>query len=280
MKYIFFVLFFLTAPLAKAHHTSGSAGTSSLKSTRQLILNQNAAKPTKQAYTLFETRQLDESVGQVHELVMGFEWGLNQKFSFGFGLPIDWIRHNARSNATGLADVFGQLKFLMVSKDKWTSLLSTSLTFPTGQDQKGLGAGSVTQDLTWLNLFRQGKWNIFLSATPYFRYSSKTEPQLTNAAGVISPRLIHNHVNLVLQASHTTYLDSQVFSSGSGKLFAEPQINLFLDKDSSWVLSLGFRVSLWDHLSRKSGVTITNTNNVLLGDVLFSGSLGLTKQFN
>lgn len=275
--FVLAALLVLIAPQAQSHHNSGSSG-SRLQGLTRLLTVDDVSSSVSQAYLSFEATRLDGSIGTIYSSVIGGDLALTDKIAVGAFLPFSWLDHGSRSSEFGLGDAGFSLRYTIWGSKRLTTKIATTLVLPTGDEKSGLGSGQVSQSVNVFQAFKFAKATLFASAGTAFEYEGTPAPQFLGTLGLSSARFFDNRMNASLTLINQTILSSAVFKDGSGKVFLEPQLNFFWGTKREWVTSLAFKLSVYDYLSPKAGITLTSTNNVLFNDVLFSGrfSLGYT----
>lgn len=267
---------FLVAGNAHAHHPGHGAAASA--GSRSILYNGNRTTPSSRLFLSYDLAYLDNSLGQLHTWMLSGEWAVHRRFSLLGIVPILYLDHNFRANATGIGDIAVGSKVLVLDNERVFIFLSTAFSFPTGDESNGLGRGSVGQQIDAFAGLRLGNWTLFLSPGVNFAYESPHEPMIIIAVGVNTPRVAEK-IYFDLTANTQVFVTSDVFDNGSWKLYLNPQINWIVDKGERLTLNLTGRFSVVDKLSRKAGVTLTNTNNALLNDVLWGLTVGCNYSF-
>lgn len=262
---------------AAAHHTSSSA--SSHRPDTKVLLSGLDNKPDTQVYSGFRFNHLDESVGQIYTVFLGGEYAFNTQLSVQMEIPFLRLEHNFRADETGIGDISLGGKYVFLAQKSWCLALHSLWAFPSGDESSGLGRGAVGQQtgVSFVKEFASFSWLAGLSAT--WGYESSAEPVLSGTVGLTSPGFFNDNVVAGIFVSNESYLKSDVFTSGSGKVYLGPQFYVYLGSRDQWTLSLGVEISMFDYLERKVGVTLTNTSFALLSDTLVSVTLGLNYSF-
>ncbi|MBX7149117.1 hypothetical protein K1X76_08515 [bacterium] len=270
---IIVICFAFFPTLTWAHHPGH--GSSGARLTQYQGLK---TKPASRAFFSYDLAVLDASIGEVHSFTVGGEWAFHKRFSALIGIPITTIRHDFAANQTGLGDIAVGGRFLIHDNEKTFSFASLAFEIPTGDENDGLGRGSLGTRIDLLGGLNLGEWSIFVSPGINFGWDSPHEPVINVTGGTSTPRFLEK-IYFSLAFSNQIFAASDVFKNGSFKTYLEPQINWVVDKNEKLTLSVLTRVSIMDELERKSTVTLTSTSNSLLNDIKWSVGLGASYQF-
>lgn len=279
--YIYLICLVCFIPLnVQAHHPGhGSSVSSGVRSLAGVLSGNGLTKPVSQVYASFELAQQDESLGQIYTYQLGGEYALSQRLSLGGMIPFRYIDSNFRSARGNIGDVEVSGKYLLLESRDLYFYLNSAWTFPTGNENQGLGRGAVSQSIDGFLAYNLKEWTLFAGTGLAFGYESNWDPQWQMIVGASSPKVLAKRIKFSLSLLNSLFLKSDVFQNGSGKLFVQPQIHVDIDKKGRLVATVGGRVSLFDYLSKKSGVTLTNSDNALLSDIKYAGNLGLNYYF-
>lgn len=244
-----------------------------------MFFQSNKTKPSSRISFIYDFALLDDSIGQIHNTILNGEWAVHKRFSLLVNAPMTFLNHNYRSNALGFGDIALGGKFLIFDESNFFLFTSAWLSLPTGDAKSGLGRNGVGQQFEVFAGTRISRWTVFLSPSTSFSYPSPHSPQLNILTGASSPTFLKDRLYFTLSLITPVYLEDGALESGSWKLYAEPQINWIIDSKKHFTLSLAMRVAIIDQLKRKSGITLTNTSNTLLGDSLMGITTGLHYSF-
>jgi hypothetical protein len=260
-----------------AHHPTGAS--SSHRPDTKVLLSGLDNKPDSQVYSGFRLNHLDESVGQIYTAFLGGEYAFSNKLSVQLEIPFLRLNHNFRADETGIGDISLGGKYVFHAKKSWCLAFHSFWTFPSGDESSGLGRGAVGQQagVSLTKEMASVSWLAGLSAT--WGYESSSEPTLSAIVGLLSPRFFEDNVVAGIFVSNESFLKSDVFTNGSGKVYFGPQLYVYLGQNDQWTVSLGAEISMFDYLERKAGVALTNTSFALLSDVLASVTFGLNYSF-
>lgn len=262
---------------AVAHHTSSNA--SSHRPDTKVLLSGLDNKPDTQVYSGFRLNHLDESVGQIYTVFLGGEYAFNTQLSVQMEIPFLRLDHNFRADETDIGDISLGGKYVFHAQKSWCLALHSLWTFPSGDDSSGLGRGAVGQQAGISFVKELTSFSLLAGLSAAWGYESSAEPILSGTVGLTSPRFFNDNVVVGIFVGSESYLKSDVFRSGSGKVYFGPQLYVYLGPRDQWTLSLGVEISMFDYLERKSGVALTNTSFALLSDTLVSATLGLNYSF-
>ena len=104
-------------------------------------------------------------------------YGLSDPIDIIFGLPYQHTRIEASEGVTkgdGISDMSLELKWRFYEKDGWSFALKPGLTFPTGDEEKGLGSGRVTYHLFFIGTKEMKPWAFHLNLG-YIRNENKND---------------------------------------------------------------------------------------------------------
>ncbi len=269
---------------AWSHHTTATTSTStttmsSVSSSRNLFLQSNKTKPNSRVSLVYDFALLDSSVGQLHNGILNAEWAAHRRFSLLINTPMTFLSHNFRNDALGFGDFSIGGKFLILDNPKYFMFASAWMILPTGDSSSGLGRSSTGQQLELFMGTRFSGWTFFLSPSTSFSYGTPHSPQLNILSGASSPTFFDDKIYLTLSLITPIHIRDDALENGSWKLYAEPQINWIVDSKKHLTLSLAMRLALIDQLSRKSGITLSNTSNILLGDSIMGVTAGVHYSF-
>lgn len=262
---------------AVAHHTSSSS--TSHRPDTKVLLSGLDNKPDTNVYSGFRFNHLDESVGQIYTAFLGGEYAFNNKLSVQLEMPFLRLNHNFRADETGIGDISLGGKYVFHAKKSWCLALHSLWTFPSGDESSGLGRGAVGQQVGVSFVKELEAFNLLAGLSGAWGYESSAEPVLSGTVGLTSPRFFEDHAVVGVFLSNESFIQSDVFTNGSGKIYLGPQLYIYLGQHQQWTLSLGVEISVFDYLERKSGVAVTNTSFALLSDTLVSATLGLNYSF-
>lgn len=266
--------------LVFAHHVAtaeSSAGMSPLSTS--FLLRDGSVKPASRFFLTQEFRVVDEDLGQVYTSVFGGEWAVYPRVSVTGEIGLVSVDQNDGDSETGLSDAALQPRVLLWNTARSFSHVSSRLSLPTGDEDRGLGQGLVSQDVIWLMGVKSKGWTGFAATGVQWGYDSDLEALHVASLGAQSPEFLQRRLSAGLALSTFTYIDSASFAVGSGKLSLEPGLQVGLDGKKKWILNLGARVSLVDYLSVRNGVTLSATSHAALSDALFSATAGLNYFF-
>jgi hypothetical protein len=273
--FLFLAFFCSAANLGLAHHPSVTSSVSSGSRMASYYRGQQT-KPVSHAFLNYDFSEIDNSVGQLHTMNLGGEWALAKRWGVTGTLPVSCLVENFDTNSVGLGDATVGGRFLVLDDKKLLFSVSSLLILPTGDDVTGLGSGSFGQQVSLFSGLYFSDWLVFVSPYASFIYGTPHEPQTGISVGISSPRFFKSKMYASVSLSSLVYLASDVFNQGSWKVFVEPQLNWIVDQKSRVTLSLSGRVAFLDELSRKPTVTLSQTSNALLNDVLW----GMTTSMN
>ncbi|MCX7703048.1 MAG: transporter [Planctomycetota bacterium] len=90
------------------------------------------------------------TIGKSFETLFALSYGIADEIDAIFGVPfLSWsVKENGFSaDESGISDLSLELKWRFFEKEKISIALKPGLTFPTGDEDKGLGTGKVTYTL-------------------------------------------------------------------------------------------------------------------------------------
>ncbi|HCU23405.1 MAG TPA: hypothetical protein DF383_00165, partial [Deltaproteobacteria bacterium] len=129
-----------TAVPASAHHVGGHGGPSYFNP-----FSTTSRPPRTFLSFTFSVDSLDANLGEVIRYQLSGEYAVHRRFSIGVRLPFLTVHERFLPESTGIGDVALTLKGLLWSRPaKRMSLsLGNAVSFPTGNEARGLGAGEV-----------------------------------------------------------------------------------------------------------------------------------------
>ncbi len=102
-----------------------------------------------------------ETGGEVATIL---SYGILDHIDIVLGMPFQWFRIREENDETtkhresGVADLSLELKWRFYEKDGLSFALKPGITFPTGNERKGLGNGRPSYGLTFITTKELGKW--------------------------------------------------------------------------------------------------------------------------
>ena len=104
-------------------------------------------------------------------------YGLSDPIDIMIGLPYEHIRVEDSGTVTrqeGISDMSLEMKWRFYEKDGLSFALKPGLTFPTGDDEKGLGSGRMTYRLFFIGTKEIKPWTFHLNLG-YIRNENKLD---------------------------------------------------------------------------------------------------------
>lgn len=93
---------------------------------------------------------------------LDFNYGYDDRTQLSAGLPVPFVRDAGQPRRSGLGDAFVEYKRRFgVEPHRGYFGIDPELAFPTGDPDRGLGAGKVTADLPLLYQRRWGAWTAY-----------------------------------------------------------------------------------------------------------------------
>lgn len=272
-----FVLFL--SGTAWAHHTSSSSRSCACLSATNLTGNRSLTGSSSHLSMTYTAIQLDESLGQRQTLFISGEHALAPRFVAGAGIPLTRVDHNFGGKASGVGDLnlYGRWRFF--ESERLTLSWQSGFTLPSGSEARGLGLGSVATTQHLIVLAKAGKWNPYFMSGLGMELNDPWQTMLETQMGVHFPSFFKNRVRPYAGLAIQTHLHSDMFDTGSTKVFAEPGVNVSLDSKQKFGLNLAAQVSVIDTLSLKPLVSFSSTDITLQSDMLFMGRVGLNYSF-
>ncbi len=257
-----------------ANHNASHSG----PGTHSCIVHQTGQiLPKSKFYTSYDLGQLDNGGGRTHGLVLGGELALGSSWGLGAFVPTYMYERQGQNEQFGVGDVGVTAKYKLWDHQTF-SQISGVFNLPSGDDNKGMGRGTISQQLDYLLGIKLGPASLFSSVGVAHHFSQDSDPILLTSIGVNFPQLL-DLLFISVAVSGQTFLSSDYFNDGSTKIFLEPQIFLPLDAYNKWYLGFVSRLGVYDTLERESLASIKQDRNELLSDVLFSGTVTLVRVF-
>ena len=129
----------------------------------------NYDKETEEGVTVKETG------GEVATVL---SYGVTDNVDVVLGLPYQWSKVKEDSEVTskenGISDMSLELKWRFYEKDGLSLALKPGMTLPTGDDEKGLGAGRATYGLYFITTKEIEPWTFHLNLG-YVRNENKSD---------------------------------------------------------------------------------------------------------
>lgn len=262
-----------------AHHTSSSSRSCACLSATNLTGKRSLTGSSSHLSMAYTVVQLDESLGQKQTLLLSGEFDLVPRFVVGAGIPLIRVDHNFGGKASGVGDLnlYGRWRFF--ESAMLTLSWQSGFTLPSGSEARGLGLGSVATTQHLLVLAQAGKWNPYFMTGLGAELNDPWQSMMETQLGVHFPSFLKNRVRPYAGLAIQTHLHSDMFETGSTKVFAEPGVNVSLDSKQKFGLNLAAQMSVIDTLALKPGMSITGIDITLQSDMLFMGRVGLNYSF-
>ncbi len=256
-----------------AHHGGGGGAVTGL----QQSIGGRFNPPRTYAFYNFSTNVLNDGMGWLILNQVEGAYAFNSRFSVGGRIPIWTVRENFLPDNTRLGDVALLLKGqVWRSPQQRMSLdLGMDVTFPTGSDTESVGAGVVglVPYLTFNKSF--DRLQLFTTLSKTVELGAAQNPALSYEVGLQIP-LVRGALplNLLAALQGNTLFASDTFVNGSSQAFAVS--GLLLSLSEHWEAALLGRLSMFNTLEFKSGISFDRFATGLLSDVLggFTFNLG------
>ena len=250
---------------ASAHHVTSHGGGGS--GFYNPFSTQSRPPRTFLSFT-FAVDSLDQGLGEVLRYQLAGEYAVHRRFSIGMRLPFLTIRENFLPRSDGLGDIALTFKGLLwaLPKRRMNLTLGSGISFPTGSESKGLGAGTVLASPFLNYTMALGPVDFYTTLGSTVALASEASPSFDFNTGFNIPVIkgeIPLHLFLAFQGS--TSIRDDVFTSGSTKAYLTPGLILYLRDDL--IATFAARVSVLDTLKVKPGVALSKTSTALLSDV-------------
>ncbi|MFO1464185.1 MAG: transporter [bacterium] len=250
---------------AGAHHVSGHGGGAAG------FYNpfSTASRPPRTFLSFtFAVDSLDDSLGEVLRYQLAGEYALTRRFSLGMRIPFLSIREKFLPSSDSIGDLALSFKGLLWAKPERRMNLSLGMgtSFPTGDEPKGLGAGTVLFSPYLNYTLGLGPVDFYTTLGSTVAAADEASPTFDFNLGFNIPLVkgeIPLHLFVAFQGS--TSIRDDVFRSGSTKAYLTPGLILYLNEHL--ITTLGAKVSVLDTLGVKSGVALAKTSTSLLSDV-------------
>jgi len=96
------------------------------------------------------------------EIATIFSYGILENIDIVLGMPFQWFRVREDSELTsresGISDLSLEVKWRFYEKDGLSFALKPGITFPTGNEKKGLGSGRPSYSLIFITTKELGPW--------------------------------------------------------------------------------------------------------------------------
>jgi hypothetical protein len=112
----------------------------------------------------------------------GLTYGITDTIDLAVGIPYLWIKEKSDlmdSSESGLSDTTLDIKVRFYEKDGLSFAAKPGLSFPTGDDDKGLGAGKMGYHLYMIGTKETGPWT-FLANLGYIRNETSVDTDEKN----------------------------------------------------------------------------------------------------
>jgi hypothetical protein len=125
----------------------------------------------------FSHEDEDGATEDAFEFASIFSYGLTDSVDVVLGIPYQFIRlkeDGQKHSENGLSDISLELKWRFHEKDGLSFALKPGMTLPTGDDDKGLGAGKATYSAFFITTKEIAPWAFHLNLG-YIRNENKAD---------------------------------------------------------------------------------------------------------
>lgn len=112
----------------------------------------------------------------------GLTYGITDTIDLIVGIPYLWIKEKSdliKTSERGISDAILDVKLRFYEKDGLSFAVKPGLSFPTGDDDKGLGAGKMGYHLYLIGTKETGPWT-FLANLGYIRNGADSDTDEKN----------------------------------------------------------------------------------------------------
>ena len=122
---------------------------------------------TKKKGNVMKTRRAITIKGTGGEVAAMLSYGINDNLDVVFGLPYQWskVKEDGKitSDEDGISDISIEAKWRLYEKDGISLALKPGITFPTGDNEKGLGTGKITYSIFFITTKEIEPWAFHLN---------------------------------------------------------------------------------------------------------------------
>lgn len=163
-------------------------------------------------------------------------YGITDAIDLSIGVPYLWIKEKsdlADSSESGLSDTSLDIKVRFYEKDGLSFAVKPGLSFPTGDDDKGLGTGEVGYHLYLIGMKETGPWT-FITNLGYIRNETNADTDEKNIwhASVAGIFTLNEHwkmaADIVAERNTDKDGDNDPVSAVAGVIYS-PTKNMDLD---------------------------------------------------
>jgi len=101
------------------------------------------------------------------EIAAAISYGIQDNIDIVLGLPYVWINEKEDGDVTadenGISDISVEVKWMFYENEGLSLALKPGLTFPTGDEEKGLGSGRMSYGLTFITTKEIEPWAFHLN---------------------------------------------------------------------------------------------------------------------
>jgi len=251
---------------AGAHHAAGHGGGGS--GFYNPFSTQSRPPRTFLSFT-FSVDGLDDGLGEVLRYQLSGEYAVTRRFSLGLRIPFVSIREKFLPKTDSIGDVSMSFKGLLWSKPakRMNLTLGSGISFPTGKESTGAGAGTVLISPYLNYTMALGPVDFYTTLGSSVAAANEASPTFDYNLGFNIPLVkdapVPLHLFFAFQGS--TSIRDDVFANGSTKAYLTPGLILYLRE--RLIATLGAKVSVLDTLKVKPGVALSKTSTSLLSDV-------------
>jgi hypothetical protein len=173
--------------------------------------------------------------GKEYEVEGEIEFALTRRIGLVVEGGYAWLDQNDESGENGIGDIAVAPRFLLLDYDRFLLSLNTEFSFPTGDDERGLGSGETIfapSVSTWLDLgsnitlqnnvgIEHGLSSsddvfIWAGALSFSIYTDGT-PQMSNASGAVRAHFPRGMLSLIAEIGGEVGLNGEERGAGSAE---------------------------------------------------------------
>lgn len=204
------------------------------------------------------TRVKEDGVMTRNQVANGtLTYGITDTLDLAANLPYQRNKTGGESAVKGIGDATVQAKWRVFENEQgWSVALKPAVTFPTGNDNKGLGAGRSTESLNALVQYQKDAWT-----------------WLVNGGATYNDNKVGNRKNLWNASTAVLYSPTEQWTLG-----ADVGVSRNPDQDDSKNLSYGL-LGVQYHVSKNTDVDLGYRRSLQSGPVQHTVGAGLTMRW-
>lgn len=152
----------------------------------------------------YDHEEEDGITAKESQIATALSYGITDDIDFAVGIPFLWTKEESTlldSSESGFSDASLDVKLRFYEKDGLSFAVKPGLSIPTGDDEKGLGAGKVGYHLYLIGTKEAGPWT-FMGNLGYIRNETDADTEEKNIwhISVAAAYALDDHWKIVADA--------------------------------------------------------------------------------